>query len=103
MNIKASTAAYLEQLSNYKQRLIRLSLIFLPFGLIIGFIGGFALGADNDLSKLSDLQFWLKTLPILLVAAVLCYGMVRAYYRFFIGTQEDELKEVLIRLDAENE
>jgi hypothetical protein len=103
MNIKASTAAYLEQLSNYKRRLIRLSLIFLPFGLVIGFVAGFAMGADNDLSTLSNPLFWLSTLPILFVAAVLSYGMVRAYYRFFIGTQEDELREVLVRLNGEDE
>lgn len=103
LNIKASTTAYLEQLSNYKRRLIRLSLIFLPFGLIIGFIGGFAMGTDNDLSKLNDPQFWLGITPVLLIAALLCFLFVKAYYRFFIGIQEDELKEVLLRLNREEE
>lgn len=103
MNIRASTAAYLQQLGDYKRRLIRLSLVFLPFGLLIGFVGGFALGTDNDLAPLSDPYFWLRMLPILLVTAALCYGLVRVYYRFFIGTQEDELRGVLDRLDKEDE
>lgn len=101
MNIKASTKAHLQHLTNYRQRLVRLSMVFLPFGLGIGFVAGFAMGTDNDLGKISTLDFWLKNIPFLLIATVLCYFFVHWYYRFFIGSQEDELKAVLARLDAE--
>jgi hypothetical protein len=98
MNIVASTEAYLNILRGYKKRLIRLSVLLMPIGLIVGFMAGFGLGSEKDYSALMSLKFWLITLPSLAAVAVPTYYLTLWYYRFFIGSKEKELAEVLERL-----
>ena len=62
LNIVESTSAYLRILSNYKNRLVRLSIILMPLGLIVGFFAGFGVGAENDFSALREAKFWLITI-----------------------------------------
>ncbi|WP_367391726.1 hypothetical protein [Lewinella sp. LCG006] len=98
MNIVASTEAYLNILRGYKKRLVRLSILLMPLGLVVGFMAGFGLGSENDYSALLHLKFWLITIPSLIAVAVPTYYITLWYYRFFIGSKEKELAEVLERL-----
>jgi hypothetical protein len=98
MNIVASTEAYLNILRGYKKRLVRLSILLMPVGLIVGFMAGFGLGSENDYSAFLSLKFWLITIPALAAIAVPTYYFTLWYYRFFIGSKEKELAEVLERL-----
>lgn len=98
MNIVASTEAYLNILQGYKKRLVRLSILLMPLGLVVGFMAGFGLGSENDYSALLHLKFWLITIPSLIAVAVPTYYITLWYYRFFIGSKEKELTEVLERL-----
>jgi hypothetical protein len=98
MNIVASTESYLNILRGYKKRLIRLSILLMPVGLVVGFMAGFGLGSENDYSALMSLKFWLITIPALAAIAVPTYYFTLWYYRFFIGSKEKELAEVLERL-----
>lgn len=98
MNIVASTEAYLNILRGYKKRLVRLSILLMPFGLIVGFMAGFGLGSENDYSSFLNPKFWLITIPALAAVAVPTYYFTLWYYRFFIGSKEKELAKVLERL-----
>lgn len=101
MNIVASTEAYLNILSDYKKRLIRLSMILMPISLVIGFMAGFGLGTENDYTALLTPKFWYFTIPSLLLVAIPTYFFTRWYYHFFIGSKEKELSAVLERLREE--
>jgi hypothetical protein len=98
MNIVASTEAYLNILRGYKKRLVRLSILLMPVALLVGFMAGFGLGSENDYSALKKPKFWLITIPALAAVAVPTYYLTLWYYRFFIGSKEKELAEVLERL-----
>lgn len=101
LNIVASTKGYLNILSAYKKRLLRLSLLLMPFALVIGFMAGFGLGTENDFSGLATFRFWLVTVLSLLLVAIPTYFFTVWYYRFFIGSKEKELATVLERLREE--
>ena len=101
MNIVASTEAYLNILNNYKTRLVRLSVLLMPVGLLVGFMAGFGLGNKNDFSALTSSKFWLATIPALIAIAIPTYYFTLWYYRFFIGSKEKELTAVLERLRQE--
>jgi hypothetical protein len=101
LNIVASTEGYLNILSAYKKRLLRLSVLLMPFALVIGFMAGFGLGTENDFTALATLKFWLITIPSLLLVAIPTYFFTVWYYRFFIGSKEKELAAVLERLREE--
>ncbi len=103
LNIVESTSAYLRILSNYKNRLIRLSIALMPVGLVVGFFAGFGMGADNDFSALQDPVFWVISIVALAIVAVPSYLLTKWYYRFFLGSKEKELEQVLIRLQQEEE
>ncbi len=98
MNIVASTEAYLNILRGYKKRLVRLSILLMPVALLVGFMAGFGLGSEKDYSALMSFKFWLVTIPALAAVAVPTYYLTLWYYRFFIGSKEKELAEVLERL-----
>ncbi len=103
LSVVESTAAYLRILNNYKNRLLRLSIIFIPIGLIVGFFTGFSMGAKNDFSAFQKPLFWLINAGILAVMAGPTYFLTKWYYRFFLGSKEKELEQVLARLREEEE
>ena len=103
MNIVESTSSYLRILSNYKNRLIRLSIALMPVGLIVGFLAGFGAGSENDFSALQKPLFWVISIVALGIIAGPTYLFTRWYYRFFLGSKEKELEQVLERLRQEEE
>lgn len=103
LNIVESTSEYLRILSNYKNRLLRLSITLMPIGLVVGFFAGFGAGANNDFSALQDLKFWIISIVALTIVAWPSYLLTKWYYRFFLGSKEKELEQVLARLNEEEE
>lgn len=101
LHIVAATESYLNILKAYKKRLLRLSVLLMPFALVIGFMAGFGLGTENDFTALATFKFWLFTIPALLLVAAATYFFTVWYYRFFIGSKESELAAVLERLREE--
>ncbi|PTM14669.1 MAG: hypothetical protein DA408_02450 [Bacteroidetes bacterium] len=98
LNIIAATCAYLQHVGDYRRRLLQLSIVLLPFSLLIGFFTGFGIGADQDFSSLLTVKFWAVVLPLLAVLGVLFYFFVKWYYRLLLGNKEKELQLVLNRL-----
>ncbi|MEL7427209.1 MAG: hypothetical protein AAFN81_29725 [Bacteroidota bacterium] len=103
LNIVESTEAYLELVGNYKNRMIRLSVALMPVGLIVGFFTGFGVGAENDFSAFQKPMFWVISIAALLIIAGPTYYFTKWYYRFFLGSKEKELEQVLARLREEEE
>ena len=103
LNIVKSTAAYLRILGDYKNRLIRMSIALMPVGLIAGFFAGFGVGAENDFSALQEPKLWLISAVALILVAIPSYLLTKWYYRFFLGSKEKELEQVLARLREEQE
>ncbi|MEM1215456.1 MAG: hypothetical protein AAGJ82_07220 [Bacteroidota bacterium] len=100
MNVIESTTAYLHEVTQYRQRLTRLSLLISPLAVLAGYSIGVML--NHSYEVLLEPSFWVKTLLSMLVFGGLIYYGSRWYYRFFIGKRETELRALLERLTGAN-
>lgn len=101
MNVIASTQAYLHEVQQYRQRMIRMSLIASPISVLIGYVTGVVI--SSDISIFYEPTFWLTTLAAMIGFGLLIYFGLRAYYNYFIGGKEAELVALLQRLQYPQE
>lgn len=102
-DIRKATAEYLNLLRIYKRNLIRLSLVLVPFSLVLGFVFGLMQGSEGDLSILGEPLFWGIALGLLSIAGLLFYFFIKHYYKWMLGSIEKTLEEVLESLNQDDE
>jgi uncharacterized membrane protein len=101
-DIRKATAEYLHLLRIYKRNLIRLSLVLVPFSLVLGFVFGLMQGAEGNLSMLGEPLFWGIALGLLSIAGLLFYFFIKHYYKWMLGPKEKTLEEVLDSLNQDD-
>ncbi len=96
---KESLQKYIELLQSYKDHLWNYSVSLIPFTVMIGFIGGYCKGSNNQLWSIFQTNImWISVLTIL-VLMLLGYLLLRWYFRNFLDSKLQDLQKILEDLE----
>ena len=70
----------------------------IPFTVMIGFIGGYCKGSNNDLMSIFESNIlWVSAVTILVLMS-LGYGLLAWYFRTFLDDKIEDLENLILEM-----